>query len=497
MPAAVLSARQRQLPGADVEPELIADISSFYGDPLGFVRYVFPWGEPGLLEREDGPDKWQAEFLQALGERVRENTGPDGEMLVTAPETLFAAATGMGVSKTAVVAWLILWFMSTREFPQIPVTSNTQTQLLTKTWRELAKWHRLALNRHWFEWTATRFYHRHYPETWYAAAIPWSEHNSEAFAGTHEKHVLVVFDEASAIPDPIWEVVDGAMSTPGAIWLAFGNPTRNTGRFRECFGRFAHRWRTWHVDARHAKKASRARCERLIEDWGEDHDLVRVRVRGLFPSAGSLQFIDSEIVYAAQKREALGYEAAAKVLSVDVARHGDDETVISRRQGYKLFPQVKLRLPDLMQIAMRIGEEINEWNPDATFVDASGMGWGVVDKLRELGFTVTPVQTGEAASDPDKFYNLNAEVWARMKEWLQGADLPDDPELAEHLTGREYGFDNRMRVKLERKENMKERGLSSPDCADSLSVGFAAPVASSETARVRRLNHRRTSNWRV
>ena len=128
------------------------------------------------------------------------------------------------------------------------------------------KWHKLARNKEWFVWTATKFYLRDDPETWFASAIPWSEERSEAFAGTHEDHVLVIFDEASAVADIIWEVIEGAMTTGECVWLAFGNPTRNTGRFRECWRKFRHRWITRRVDARTAKKANAAQIERRLTD---------------------------------------------------------------------------------------------------------------------------------------------------------------------------------------------------------------------------------------
>ena len=127
--------------------------------------------------------------------------------------------------------------MSTRPHLSGVVTANTMSQLSTKTWRELALWYKRLINRHWFKWSATKFWHVEHPETWAVHATPNSEHNSEAFAGLHAKYVLMIFDEASAIPDKIWEVAEGALtdSDTEIIWLAFGNPTRSTGRFRECF----------------------------------------------------------------------------------------------------------------------------------------------------------------------------------------------------------------------------------------------------------------------
>ena len=242
---------------------------TYFNDPVGYVRTIL---------RAD-PDEWQADVLRDIATNQR-----------------VAVASGHGIGKTAEIAWIIHWFISTRPDPQIVVTANTKNQLDSKTWRELAKWNKQALNADIFEHSATKFFLKDSPDTWFASAIPWTEHNSEAFAGTHEEHVLVLFDEASNIAQPIWDVVEGAMTTTGAKWVAFGNPTRNTGAFRECFGKFRHRWVCRQIDSRTAKMVDSKQVQQWIDDYGEDSDFVRVRVRGEFPRAGSNQFISGEDV---------------------------------------------------------------------------------------------------------------------------------------------------------------------------------------------------------
>lgn len=479
MPAsAQLTAKKRLGAPGQADRELIADIAAFYDDPYGFVLYTFPWGKKGTpLADETGPDSWQIDVMTEIQKGIR--AGQDaGETTRTALQ--MAVASGHGIGKTAFVAWIILWFMSTREFPQVVVTANTGAQLGTKTWRELSKWHKISINREWFQWTATKFFHVLHPETWFAAAIPWTEHNSEAFAGTHEKHVLVIFDEGSGIADKIWEVTEGAMTTPGAMWLVFGNPTQTTGRFSQCFSKFKHRWVTRQIDSRTCKKANRAQIQKWVDDYGEDHDFVRVRVRGVFPRAGNLQFIGLDIVSAAMARKAEGYQQFAKVMGVDVARHGDDQSVTTKRQANMIWPQKKYRIPDLMQLADIIAGEIHEFKPDAVFIDATGMGWGVIDRLRQMNFgrLIFPVQVGEKATDETRYVNKRSELWGLGKEWLSGGGcLPNDPELETDFTAPEYGYDVRMRIQIESKDDMKSRGLSSPDCADSVLLTFASPIA--------------------
>jgi hypothetical protein len=429
---------------------------------LRYVQTAFQWGK-GELEGQAGPDLWQTEVLRAIadfpGEGVR-----------------IAVASGHGVGKSALVAWLILWAMSTRPHLAGVVTANTQAQLETKTWRELAIWHRRAVNRDWFTWSSARFCQVDCPNTWFVAAVPWVKERSEAFAGLHARHVLVLYDEASSIPDEIWDVSEGAMTTPGALWLAFGNPTRTTGRFRECFGRLRHRWRTFQVDAQRSRLASAEQIRRWIADYGEDSDFVRIRVKGEFPRTSSNQFIDGELVRLAQTRSPVGY--GALVMGVDVARFGNDQTVFLVRRGDAVEHVERHRGLDTMQIAARVAEVIASRRPAAVFIDGVGVGGGVVDRLRQLGFVISDVNAGGRAADDRLYANRRAEMWGRMRDWLQsGGCLPqDDTALADDLIGPEYGFDAGNRILLERKEDMRRRGLASPDAGDALALTFAEAV---------------------
>lgn len=425
--------------------------STYFEDPVGYVRDV--------LQAE--PDTWQIEALNAVRDHKR-----------------VAGASGHGIGKTAFVAWIIHWFMATRPNPQVVVTANTKNQLDSKTWRELAKWNQKALNGHWFEVKATRMELKDSPETWFASAIPWTEHNSESFAGTHEEHVLVVFDEASAIADVIWDVVEGAMTTPGARWVALGNPTRNTGRFRECWGRFRHRWHTMQVDSRKAKMADQTQIAEWIADYGEDSDFVRVRVKGEFPKSSSAQLISSALVDAAVEYKAVGYEKLPLILGVDVARFGDDQTVICARRGRKVYPLSKFRELDTMQVAGHVAAAIKTLKPALVNIDIGAMGAGVVDRLREQGYDVRGVNFGGQPVDKIKFANKRAEMWGDALEWLkEGGELPDDYELKQDLIGPEYSYTSSQQLLLEKKESMKRRGLSSPDCADAFALTFAASVS--------------------
>ena len=377
--------------GAAATAPLSQRIGLFRFDPLGFVQFAFPWGKPGTaLAGESGPEPWQRAILERLGRDLEQRSRSPDEAV------RLAVASGHGIGKSALVAWVILWALSTLSGTRGIVTANTEGQLRTKTWPELAKWHALAVNRHWFTYTATSLFYSAKPghdRTWRVDAITWSENNTEAIAGLHNKgkRAFALFDEASSIADGVWETIEGALTDAGTqlFWLCFGNPTRTTGRFRECFagGRFAHRWGPQQIDSRSVAMTSKAQIATWVADYGEESDFVRVRVKGEFPRAGTMQFIDSERVEQAVARELLRDPVAALVMGVDIARQGDDQTVIRFRRGLdaRSIAAVKFRIPDLMAVAGRVMELVNSHHPDAVFVDGTGIGWGVVDRLAQLG----------------------------------------------------------------------------------------------------------------
>ena len=387
------------------------------------------------------------------------------------------------------------WAMSCFADAKVVVTANTEKQLMTKTMSEIGKWFRLVRTSAMFKTTATSIYSNAegHDRTWRVDAIPWSDNNTEAFAGLHNKGriVVMIFDEGSAIADKVWEVAEGAMTDDDTIiiWLVFGNPTRNSGRFRECFSKYKHRWRTRHIDSRTVEGTNKTQLDQWVQDYGEDSDFVRVRVRGEFPRAGTMQFISSEDVENARRRPAEAFLDDPFTMAVDVARFGEDMTVISHMRGRdaKSIPWTKMRGADTMAVADRVAELWRIHKHDAVFVDGGGVGGGVVDRLRRLNVPVIEVQFGgkptrsSGTGDGDIIYaNKRAEMWGYMRDWMRGGMIPDDGDLASELTGVEFGYvmkEGRDAILLEKKEDMKKRGLASPDSADSLAMHFASAIA--------------------
>lgn len=469
--------------------ELVEELAQFSSDPYGFVLFSFPWGEAGTeLALKIGPELWQETLLIDLGQKLRA-----GEISVSKALQI-ARTSGHGIGKSALVSWVILWAISTFEDTKGVVTANTENQLKTKTWVELAKWYRLFIGRSLFKLTATSLFSAdpEHEKTWRIDMVPWSERNTEAFAGLHNqsKRILVVFDEASAIPDVIWETTEGALTDVDTqiIWAVFGNPTRNKGRFRECFygGRFAHRWDSRAIDSREVSITDKEQIARWVADYGEDSDFVRVRVKGVFPRVDAESFISYTVAKSAVDREIFPQKGAV-MLGVDVGRFGDDPSVIYPRCGrdaksrpVEIYPGM-----DTMSLAGKVAAAFLRHRATVVFVDEGGVGGGVVDRLRVLRIPVIGVDFGSGPEgvNPDdgtKYANKRAEIWGALRAWLPGGSIPDiktgeHTDLVDELCGPNFGLNAREEIQLESKKDMRKRKVPSPNVADALACTFAFP----------------------
>lgn len=483
-------------PVAPENPEeaLASAIGSFRHDPLGFVLFNYPWGvQGGPLANKVGPRDWQRRVLQDIGDRLKAGFEPG-----SAIRPVFKAiASGHGIGKTTLVAWICDWAMSTFPDTRGRVTANTQAQLLDITWAELKKWRGMAVNAHWFEVTATSMFSREpgHSESWCLDAVTWSKNNLEAFAGLHNegKRILMVFDEASGIDSGVWDVAKGALTDADTeiVWLAPGNPTRPEGEFHKCFfGAERHLWAAEQIDSRTVEGTNKTLFAEWLEAHGEDSDFFRIRVRGQFPRTGENQFIGTEIVAASVKRAVNVNNFDPLIIGVDVARsETGDETVIAFRKGRDatMIPWVKMRTRDTYAIAVKVAELSRQYAADMVFVDGGGVGAGVVDALRQLRVRHIEVQFGGKADTADgaalgKWKNKRSEMWGLTKDWLKRGSIPQDDALIKDLSGPHFTLDLQGAIVLEPKEAMKKRGLASPDNADALALTFAGPVLAASFA---------------
>ena len=458
------------------------DMAVIYrNDPLGFCLAAWPWGE-GSLEHEKLKE-WQHRRLGWIGKQLEFLDGKPSQKI------RIATATGHGVGKSALMAMLTHWAMATGVDCRGVITANTDLQLTTKTWSEMAKWNELCLFGHWFHLTGAAISATGGKKRgWRIDKVPWSAHTSEAFAGLHNarKRLVIFYDEASAIDDSIWEVTEGALTDEYTqiLWIVFGNPTRTTGRFHACFGADRDFWATEHLDSRDVEGTDKEEIGRWAEKYGEDSDFFRVRVRGLFPRMSDMQFISTDIVSESRKREGTCRPFDPLIMGIDVARGGDCESVISFRKGFdaKSIPSLHFRgrhTEQMKLLTARAAEEWRRYQVDAIFIDADGVGAGPYEDLQVLGLPVIGVRSGRSATDP-RWGNKRAECWGELRDWIEnGGAIEDDEQLCTDLCGPEYRFKTKSNALILTPKDEMERtlGLHSPDRADALAYTFYSPVA--------------------
>lgn len=490
-----------------IEDQLDELLAECVADPLRYVMSIMPWTHDETIQSvklpaayrarfnsDFGPDLWACEFLDQLGVDIRSRAF-NGRDAVDPIQ--YCVASGHGIGKSVMVAWLVKFIMDTRPFCRGTVTANTADQLKSKTWAEVGKWHSKSLTHHRFHYSSGRgsmsLVHKEYPKEWFTNAQTCREENSEAFAGQHAANStsFYVFDEASAVPRKIYEVRGGGLTDGEPMTFDFGNPTRNSGDFFEnCVGNMSHRYRPWTIDSRSVAISNKSYIDRLIADYGIDSDYVKVRVLGLFPEAGNVQFISSYDVEMATQREATHDRHAPLLIGVDVARNGGDESVIKARVGYdaRSWPAKRFRGLDTVQLTGKVIETVNEFRAigirvSGLFIDSTGLGAGVFDQLRHLGYDPMECHNAGGATDKQTYSRKGDEAWGDMRDAIKTKLILPAKGDAEHadlvtqLTSREYGYTKGDQIKLEPKDVMRERGVGSPDLADALALTFFAEVA--------------------
>jgi hypothetical protein len=495
---------QKPLYSAEGEQQLMTTLWSpqIADNPLAFVLSAFPWGVPNTpLENYSGPRKWQRDTLRSIGQHIKDNRGLSDMEVLRA-----AVSSGRGIGKSALVSWLVLWMLTTRIGSTVIVSANSEAQLRSVTWAELTKWLAMSINSHWFEVSATKLVPAQWvcelverdlkkgTRYWAAEGKLWSEENPDAYAGVHNHDgMMVIFDEASGIPDPIWSVAAGFFTENilDRYWLAFSNPRRNSGYFFECFHAKRDFWKTRTVDSREVEGTDKNVYKQIIEEYGDDSIQARVEVYGEFPSAGEDQFISPMMVEDAFSREQYDDKSAPIIIGVDPARGGADSTVIVVRQGRDLKKILRYRGEDTMTIVGRVIDAIEEYKPALTVIDEGGLGYGILDRLTEQRYKVRGVNFGSKSSKPIMYGNKRAQMWGDMRDWLKTASAPKDRQLKADLIGPMRKPDSKGTIFLEGKKEMKSRGLASPDAADALAVTFAFPVAHRES----KINNRVTSTY--
>lgn len=464
-------------------------------DPYNFVMFSFPWGEKGTpLEHQSGPRRWQRRVLRRIAKHIRE-----GKELNLARLLRMARASGRGIGKSALVAWLALWFVTTRLGGTVIISANTESQLRNITFAELNKWATMALNSHWWDISGITLKPAKWlkelvetqllkgTEYWGVDGKLWSEENPDAYAGAHNHDgIMVIFDEASGIPDGIWTVAQGFFTEPtfNRFWFAFSQGRRNSGHFFEIFNKKRDLWDSEQIDARTVEGTDPKTYQEIIDEYGEESDEARVEVYGMFPIDDDIIFIPITRIDAAIKRVNADDATAPVIMGVDPSGGGIDKFCIVIRRGRKVSPDEIFRFSvadseiGTMEGVGHIINAIEEYDPDAGFIDQGGLGGPIYDRLKELGYgkIIKGIDFSWASSKPQRYGNKRAEMWGELKKWLETADIPDNKYLRTDLSAPRKKPDGKGKMYLESKKEMKARKMASPDTADALALTFASKV---------------------
>jgi phage terminase large subunit len=389
---------------------------------------------------------------------------------------------GHGTGKSAFMAWCVLWFMSCYYPCKVPATAPTSHQLEDILWAEIAKWHAAMRERvpqlaNEFEWTKERFYLKSNPNESFAVARTARPERPEALQGFHSENILFLIDEASGVAENVFQVAEGALSTEGAFVVMAANPTREEGYFYDSHHKMRDRWAALHWDGEQSPMVSRQYVDDMRAKYGVDSPIYQVRVKGNFATATD-GVIPLSLCEAARVREVQPIASAPVIWGLDVARFGDDSTALAKRKGnVQLEPCREWYGKDTMQTAGLIKLEYDsaKEKPSVINVDVIGIGSGVVDRLNELGLPVKGVNVAESASACEQYNRLRDELWFLGREWLEARDcrLADDDELIGELVTPKFQILSSGKIKVEGKDELKKRGVASPNRADAWLLTFA------------------------
>lgn len=459
LPQGAQSPATSATPAAPTAEEQAAIIEQLAADPVLFVESML-----GAT-----PQRWQADALKAIARNDR-----------------VAIRSGHGVGKTAFLSWLVLWWLLTRLPTKVVCTANTAHQLSDVLWSEIGKWHRKLPEgmRRLLEIKSDKIELTGVPDS-FAVARTSRREQPEALQGFHSENLLFVIDEASGVPDIVFEVGQGALSTEGAKVVMTGNPTRTSGYFYDAFTKNQKRWWGKKVSCHDADTVDKGFLEEMAAQYGDGSNQYRVRVLGEFPAGDDDALIARHLIEAALTRQVEPSRTAPVVWGLDVARFGDDSTSLAKRRGNAISEPIKMwRGKDLMETCGLIKVEWDatpgSLRPQEILVDVIGLGAGVVDRLRELNLPVRGINVAELpALEGHRFHRLRDELWWKAREWFEARDctMPKDDGLVDELCGPVYTVTSAGKIQVEPKAQMKRRLGRSPDKADAFCLTFAGTAA--------------------
>jgi len=411
------------------------------------------------------PDPWQQQVMEAV---ARGDRG-------------VSIRSGHGVGKTACLSWMALWWITVHWDAKCVISAPTSAQLHDAFLPEMKAWLKESPPEFqaMFNVKQDRIELEAAPERQIITARTSRAETPDALQGIHAGHVLLIVDEASGVPEQVYEAAAGSMSSEHAVMVLCGNPVRNTGYFYDTFGKLADRWTNFHVSCIDSGRVSEEYVEECRMRYGEESNTFRIRVLGDFPRGDDDTVISAELVESAINRDVEATKFGPIIWGLDVARFGSDASVLCKRKGNAITDSLRMwRNLDIMQLCGAVMAEFEaaDEKPTEICVDSIGIGAGAVDRLRELGLPAFGINVSESPALGQQYLNLRAELWYKVRNWLEGRDvrLPRDERLRNELTTVRFNYTSSGKVKIESKSELKKRGLASPDCADALCLTFSS-----------------------
>jgi len=399
---------------------------------------------------------------------------------IVKPDARVAVKSCTASGKTAVLAWMTLYFLITHPDCRGICTAPTAGQLHRVFRAEVSKWlgKMKAPFNGFYEVMTEKIFLKGKKDTQFFSLVTGSAENRESFAGLHADKVVLLVDEASALPSAIFDTLLGTLSSGDTAFVLVSNPVRATGAFYELFQKESDNWELMTFTSFDSPNVDTEWIQEVKEYYGEDSDFYKMRVLGEFPVLDSAQFIPTDTVDEAMNRvlKPSEYHHFPRVLGCDVARFGDDSSIIVDRQGPKIHRIYEYRGLDTVAFTRQILEIYHKENYTAVFVDGIGLGAGVVDQLKTFHVPVIDVVVSQKSTDPKSYFNLRAQVYGKLRDWLPSASMPNDKALRTDLLALNYSYNNKLQIILESKKDLKRRGGKSPDRSDALSLTFANDI---------------------
>ncbi len=488
------------------ERKILAQLKGWTLDPLTFMREVIGVENPSQQQRE-GIEAYRRILVAKL---KRQHHQP-----MTAQENSdanrigIACHSGHGTGKTAWASWCLLHFMTCLSYCKIPCVAPVSTQLQTNLWPEVHLWLRKSpILGELIKWQAEKiFFKESQGREWFAVprtvnVKASAEEQAETLAGIHADHMLVMVDEASGVPDSVFRPLEGGLTGPVNFVILIGNPTQGHGYFYDAFTKARQDWIVLHWNAEESELVQQAQIDRMARKYGRDSNAYRIRVKGLPPLSSPDTLIPWDWVMGAVDKDLAVESTSPLVLGIDVARElGGDDSVILRRQGPIVRgPIATYNGVNTQELGYWVLKHIQETEASCAAIDVIGWGAGCYDLVKDLAtIPVLPVNVTESAEDPERFCRLRDQLWWTMRERFQAGtiSIPNDDALIGELTTIKYNFSKsaKERIKIESKQELRDRGLSSPNKADALCLSEYALRFVGPRVRSVRPRPARSSAW--